>query len=254
MHDINHRFPCQAQFSARGRRHSANTEEIRASSSLNFELCNDSGYLCALQGRERLHRQSEAVGSAGKRGKFAIVRHAQSSREEGGYHEEGLDDGVAPVACRFSWRWARSKATPLRIVSPCPQNNLRRFLLIRRTSPPNAGMSVSRGNVFGGQEGRGTYTVSFEQIESVLFRFSSGKLYAAAKLRRWRQRWSWWSTRTIGPTEHQIRTFQIKLADLKKMRWGRGRQDHDRMSRRFFRRTKKPGILHSRFFMAPTKR
>jgi len=45
------------------------------------------------------------------------------------------------------------------------------------------GCQYRGGNVFGGQEGRGLYTVSFEQIESVLFRFSSGKLYAAAKLR-----------------------------------------------------------------------
>ncbi len=83
-------------------------------------------------------------------------------------------------------------------------------------------VSIEGGTYLEGKRGEGLYTVSFEQIESVLFRFSSGKLYAAAKLR------DGGSVELAVDKDHRAYgttkygTFQIKLADLKKMTLGKG--------------------------------
>jgi len=83
-------------------------------------------------------------------------------------------------------------------------------------------VSIEGGTYLEGRRVEGLHTVSFEQIESILFRFSSGKLYAAAKLR------DGGSVELVVNKDHRAYgatkygTFQIKLADLKKMTLGKG--------------------------------
>jgi len=83
-------------------------------------------------------------------------------------------------------------------------------------------VSIEGGTYLEGKRGEGLHTVSFEQIESILFRFSSGTLYAVVKLR------DGGSVELAVDKDHRAYgttkygTFQIRLGDLKKMALGAG--------------------------------
>jgi len=83
-------------------------------------------------------------------------------------------------------------------------------------------VSIEGGVYLDGKRGEGLYTISFDQIETIFFRFSSGKLYATTTLRDGGKMELVVNKdhRAYGKTKYG--TFQIKLMDLKKVILGAG--------------------------------